>query len=165
MSADVIATGSVQIEELLLALKIGFLVLLYLFIWRIVRAARREVSLPQDSMLLTPDQAKELRAQAGVGAGKVVLVKGPGHLEGMEYTLDSGPITVGRDSSNDVVVKNDEFASATHARIEPRGNGVWLEDLGSTNGTYLNGIRLKKPKRLEAGDEIMVGETELRFER
>lgn len=160
-----IATGSVQIEELLLALKIAFLVLLYLFIWRIVRAARREVSLPQDSMLLTPDQARELRAQAGVAAGRVVIVSGSGHLEGMDYSLDSGPITIGRDASNDIVVKNDEFASATHARFEPRGNGVWLEDLGSTNGTYLNGIRLKKSKRLEPGDEVKVGETDLRFER
>ncbi len=122
-----ILADSVQIEELLLALKIAFLVLLYLFIWRIVRAARREVSLPQDSMLLTPDQARELRAQAGVAAGRVVIVSG--------------------------------------ARFEPRGNGVWLEDLGSTNGTYLNGIRLKKSKRLEPGDEVKVGETDLRFER
>ncbi len=158
-----IATGSVEIEELLLALKIAFLVLLYLFIWRIVRTARREVSLPHESMILSPDQAKELRAQTGIG-GRIVVANAPGVEEGSEFELDSGALTIGRDESNDIVIARDEFASATHARIEPRGNGVWVEDLGSTNGTYLNGVRMKQPKRLQAGDVIRVGESDLRFE-
>ena len=159
-----IAAGSVEIEELLLALKIAFLVLLYLFIWRIVRTARREVSLPQESMILSPDQARELRVQAGIG-GRLVVTSAPGLREGTEFAVDSGPITIGRDQSNDIVVARDEFASATHARVEPRGNGVWLEDLGSTNGTYLNGVRMKRPRRLQPGDVIRIGETDLRFEK
>ena len=56
------------------------------------------------------------------------------------------------------------FASSNHARVEPRRDGVWIEDVGSTNGTYLNGTRLTGPKRLTAGDVVRVGETELRFE-
>ena len=69
-----------------------------------------------------------------------------------------------RGSRNDVDLGRDEYASSEHARIEPRRDGVWLEDVGSTNGTYLNGIRLTHPKRLAAGDVVRVGETELRYD-
>ena len=65
---------------------------------------------------------------------------------------------------NDVPLDNDEYASSSHARIEPRRDGVWVEDIGSTNGTYLNGIRLTRPKRLTPGDVVRVGETELRYD-
>ena len=71
---------------------------------------------------------------------------------------------MGRAANNDVAMPDDEYASGRHARFEPRRDGVWLEDIGSTNGTYLNGIRLKHPKRLTPGDVVRVGETELRYE-
>jgi len=165
----VIAAGSVQIEEVLLALKIGFLVLLYLFIWRIVRVAGREVREPQaaadDSMLLTPEQARELRMAAAKKIGRLVVVKSPALDEGSEHPLDSVPITVGRDGDNDIPLPGDKFASASHARFEPRSDGVWLEDVGSTNGTYLNGVKLKRARRLEPGDIVRIGETDFRFER
>lgn len=159
-----IATGSVQIEEVLLGLKIGFLVLLYLFIWRIVRTAKREISVPQESMILTPEQSKELRAAAGVG-GRLVVVGGPGLPEGTEFMLDTEPLTAGRADQNDIVVTRDEFASSTHARFSLRGSGAWVEDVGSTNGTYLNGVRLKRRRRIEPGDVVRIGETDLRYER
>ena len=60
---------------------------------------------------------------------------------------------------------DDDFASARHARIEPRRDGVWVSDAGSTNGTYVNGARLSKPRRLAPGDVIRVGSTDLRFDR
>jgi pSer/pThr/pTyr-binding forkhead associated (FHA) protein len=165
----VIAAGSVQIEEVLLALKIAFLVLLYLFIWRIVRLARREVQEPQmaadDSMLLTPEQARELRQAAAKKVGMLVVVKSPALDQNSEVPLDSEPLTIGRDGVNDVPLPGDSFASAEHARFEPRGDGVWLEDIGSTNGTYVNGVKLNRPKRLEPGDIVKIGETDFRFER
>ena len=71
---------------------------------------------------------------------------------------------VGRGSGNDVNLARDEYASSNHARVEPRRDGVWVEDVGSTNGTYLNGIRLTRAKRLTPGDIVRVGETELRYE-
>ena len=61
-------------------------------------------------------------------------------------------------------VQVDEYASARHARFEPRQDGVWVQDLGSTNGTYLNGMRLEHPRRLTQGDIVRVGETDLRYE-
>ena len=73
-------------------------------------------------------------------------------------------MTIGRGPQNDVALEGDEFASARHVRVEPRGDGVWVQDLGSTNGTFVNGIRIEQPHRLEPGDVLRVGETELRFD-
>ena len=63
------------------------------------------------------------------------------------------------------VVPADEFASAHHARFEPRRDGVYVEDIGSTNGTFVNGIRLTRDRKLVPGDVVRIGETDLRFER
>jgi hypothetical protein len=159
-----VTPASIAVEEALLVLKILFLVLLYLFIWRIVRAAARDVSLPQESFVLAPGSIPGLGEGPPVEAGKLVVVKSPALGEGEEWELDSSALTLGRSSRNDVQLERDEFASSSHARIEPRRDGVWLEDVGSTNGTYLNGIRLTRPKRLTAGDVVRIGETELRYE-
>jgi hypothetical protein len=157
--------GSIAVEEALLLLKIAFLVLLYLFIWRIVRTAARDLRLPQESFVLAPGSIPGLGGDAPhIEAGKVVVVKSPALTEGEEWELDASPLTFGRSSGNDVELKRDEYASSSHARLEPRRDGVWLEDIGSTNGTYLNGIRLTRPKRLTSGDIVRIGETELRYE-
>jgi len=83
---------------------------------------------------------------------------------GEEFDLDSTPLTVGRGAQNDVSIEGDEFASARHVRVEPRRDGVWVSDVGSTNGTYVNGVRIDRPRKLAQGDVVRVGETELRFE-
>ena len=157
--------ASIAVEEALLVLKLLFLVLLYLFIWRIVRSAARDVSLPQESFVLAPGSVPGLGSEeARFEAGRLVVVKSPALEEGEELTLDSSTLLLGRGSRNDVDLGRDEYASTEHARIEPRRDGVWLEDVGSTNGTYLNGSRLTRPKRLTAGDVVRVGETELRYD-
>jgi len=156
--------ASIAVEEALLVLKILFLVLLYLFIWRIVRAAARDISLPQESFVLAPGSIPGLGEQPRVEAGRLVVLKSPALGEGEEWEVDSAPLTLGRGGENDVQLDEDEYASSQHARVEARRDGVWLEDIGSTNGTYLNGIRLTHPKRLTAGDIVRVGETELRYE-
>jgi hypothetical protein len=160
-----VVPGSIAVEEALLLLKIAFLVLLYLFIWRIVRTAARDLRLPQESFVLAPGSIPGLGGEAPhIESGKIVVVKSPALTEGEVWELDASPLTFGRSSQNDVELKRDEYASSTHARFEPRRDGVWLEDIGSTNGTYLNGIRLTRPKRLTAGDIVRIGETELRYE-
>lgn len=153
---------SVAVEEALLVLKLAFLVLLYLFIWRIVRSAARDVRMPQESFILAPSQAAELAALRD--SGRLVVVRSPALSEGDELTLNSSALLLGRGSENDVNLARDEYASSKHARVEPRRNGVWVEDVGSTNGTYLNGIRLTRAKRLVPGDVVRIGETELRYE-
>jgi pSer/pThr/pTyr-binding forkhead associated (FHA) protein len=159
--------ASIAVEEALLVLKLLFLVLLYLFIWRIVRSAARDVRMPQESFILAPSQALDsaaLRDTGARGTGRLVVLESPALEEGEELPLDSAPLTVGRGSRNDVDLAGDEYASSEHARLEPRLDGVWLEDVGSTNGTYLNGIQLRHAKRLTPGDVVRIGETELRYE-
>jgi pSer/pThr/pTyr-binding forkhead associated (FHA) protein len=155
--------GAVEVEAVLLGLKLGFLVLLYLFIWRIVRAVSRDLRLPQESFVLAPQQA----AAAGLGrthTGVLVVLSSPAIEPGTERELDSTPVTVGRAAENDLVLDDDEFASVKHARIEPRRDGVWLQDLQSTNGTFVNGTKVNRPLKLSPGDVIRVGETDLRYE-
>jgi hypothetical protein len=160
--------ASTGVAEVLLALKIAFIVLLYLFVLRVIRSAGREKQAPsQDSMILTPEAA----AKAGLGRGaaqrrsvRLVVQRSPSFEVGDEFQLNSAPLTVGRGGQNDLVLNGDEFASARHARIESRGDGVWVQDLESTNGTFVNGSRVAGAQRLNAGDVLRVGETDLRVE-
>ena len=157
---------SAAVDEGLLVLKIAFLVLLYFFIWRIVRTAARDLRLPQESFILAPSaQAGVQPARRGPITGRLVVVKSADLGEGEDFELDSAQLTIGRGGQNDIPIRTDEYASARHARFEPRQDGVWVQDLGSTNGTYLNGARLEHPRRLSRGDVIRVGETDLRFEQ
>jgi pSer/pThr/pTyr-binding forkhead associated (FHA) protein len=162
-----VALASIAVEELLLILKIAFVVLLYLFIWRIVRTASKDLRTPQESFILAPSQANELFAVRDAGprdVGRLVVITSPTLEKGEGRILDSAAITVGRGPQNDVTLDGDDYASAKHARIEPRRDGVWVEDVGSTNGTYLNGIKLTRARKLTPGDVVRVGETELRYE-
>jgi hypothetical protein len=157
--------ASAEVETTLLALKISFLVLLYLFIWRIVRSASRDLRLPQESMILSPQQASSLLAQpVARELGRLVVLASPALEEGTVFAIDATALGVGRAANNDVAIASDEFASARHARFEPRRDGIYVEDVGSTNGTFVNGIRLTHERRLAAGDIVRIGETDLRFE-
>jgi hypothetical protein len=156
---------SVAVDELLLVLKIAFLVLLYLFIWRIVRTASRDLRLPQESFILAPSAAAGVHAsRPGPVTGRLVVVKSADLQDGEGFELNSAQLTIGRGNQNDIPIATDEYASARHARFEPRQDGVWVQDLGSTNGTFLNGTRLDRPRRLAQGDVVRVGETDLRYE-
>jgi hypothetical protein len=157
-------SDSVAVDEVLIVLKIAFLVLLYLFIWRIVRTASRDLRLPQESFILAPSGPGVQPSRRGPRTGRLVVVKSPDLEEGLDYQLNSAQLTIGRGRQNDITISTDEYASARHARFEPRQDGVWVQDLGSTNGTYLNGARLDHPRRLTRGDIVRVGETDLRFE-
>ena len=117
-------------------------------------------------MILSPQQASALLAQPEAREhGRLVVIESHALEEGDVYTIDSTSLTVGRGDDNDLALDGDEFASSRHARFEPRRDGVWVEDMGSTNGTFVNGIRLESGRRLAPGDLVRIGETDLRFER
>jgi hypothetical protein len=160
--------ASTTVASVLLALKIAFLVLLYLFVVRVIRAAGRERRAPsQDSMILTPAAAAAAGFRRGAAprrSVRLVVQRSPSLEEGSEFPVDSAPVTVGRGAQNDLVLEGDDFASARHARIESRGDGVWLLDLESTNGTFVNGTRITGAQRVDPGDVLRVGETDLRVE-
>ncbi len=161
MVSPVIAT--VAVETVLLVLKLAFLVLLYLFIWRIVRTASRDLRLPQDTIMLAPG-AGGVPVSSRIELGRLVVQKSPSLDDGLTFEVDSRALTIGRGGQNDIVLDGDEFASARHARVEPRRDGIWVHDSGSTNGTFVNGQRIDRPRRLTSGDILRVGETDLRYE-
>jgi FHA domain len=154
-------------DETLLILKIVFLVLLYAFILMVMRTATKDLGgAPQESIILGAAEADEQRAKLGVGArpARFVAVAGPGLQQGRSIE-GSATTVVGRDAEADIRLDGDEFASAQHARLEVRDGNVWVEDLGSTNGTFVNGAKVTRKRRLRAGDALRIGQTELRLER
>ncbi len=153
-----------NVEPVLLALKAAFLVLLYVFIWRVIRSASRDMRVaPQESFILAPSQlAAEHPADSG---GRLVVEKSKALENGSSYEAGPVPLTIGRAEDNTLALPGDEFASGHHARIESQRDGVWIVDLGSTNGTFVNGARLDGRRKLREGDVVQIGDTELRFER
>jgi pSer/pThr/pTyr-binding forkhead associated (FHA) protein len=159
--------SNVDVDTALLILKVAFIVLLYLFIWRIVRSASRDFrSGPaQESQIIAPGQA----AAAGLAprrdpGARLIVVKSDALPVGEAFPVVAGPIAVGRGGQNDVPLDGDEFASADHARFEARRDGLWVEDVGSTNGTFVNGARVTTPRRLGKGDIVRVGQTDFRVD-
>jgi pSer/pThr/pTyr-binding forkhead associated (FHA) protein len=98
---------------------------------------------------------------AGVdGEPRLVVDRAAGHPAGIAYSLERGA-TLGR---GDVEIRlEDPFASTRHARIERQGSVLVLEDLGSTNGTYLNEEPLQGPQPLHHGDRIRIGDCQLTY--
>lgn len=95
---------------------------------------------------------------------KPLIVMRSGPIPGSSFYLEKSEVTLGRDLANDIPVPDQEI-SRRHARFLIRPDGVYIEDLGSTNGTFLNGIRLNSPQRLTNGDLITLAEaTVIQFE-
>ncbi len=132
-------------------LRILFLGLLYVFLYRVVRALLRDLG------AATRERASEL--------GRLVVVASPDGEPpaGSAISLDA-ITTLGRDVNNSIVV-DDPFASAEHAILTFRGRGWYLEDLGSTNGSFINGSPVEGVSPLTFGDEIQIGQVRLRLER
>jgi predicted component of type VI protein secretion system len=154
-----------SVEPVLLALQALFLILLYLFIWRVIRSAARDLRVPQESFIMAPAQLAAAGAAPPAPAGKLVVASSSAIEAGETYQAGPVPLTIGRAGDNTIPLTGDEFASAHHARIESGRDGVWIVDLKSTNGTFVNGARLDGRRKLREGDMVQVGETELRFER
>ena len=174
--------SEISVDEALLALKIAFIVLLYLFIWRIVRSASRDFrdggGGAQESMIIAPGRLDQGRLDQGrldrdLPSGsdrpaptraRLVVLKSPALTPGEEIPVELEPVSIGRGGQNDIPLDGDEFSSARHARFERRRDGLWVEDTGSTNGTFVNGARVTTPRRLGRGDVVRVGQTDLRVD-
>ena len=91
-----------------------------------------------------------------------MIESSPSLEPGRAFEIRSSGLTLGRSGDNEIALPSDEFASARHARIEPQVDGVWIVDIGSTNGTYVNGQEVDGREQLHDGDLVRVGDTELR---
>lgn len=154
-------------DPIAVLLKFGFLIVLYLFLLWVSRSALRDVvgragsaAIDDTGPTASPRQAR-MDLRSGVFP-RLEVIAAMGHQPGEEFDLNGG-ITMGRSPSAEVRI-DDPFASAAHARIFPRGDFMYIEDMGSTNGTFLNGRQLRKPEQLKVADVIRIGDTEYRYQ-
>jgi FHA domain len=162
-----------MLEPVSVGLKFGFLAVLYLFLlwvaWSALRDLRRGSGRTNGpaAQVETSDATGMYPAAAGLadldGNGfepKLLVERALGHEPGTAYDL-SGGATLGR---GEVEIRlEDPFASSRHARISREGHVVVIEDLGSTNGTYLNDEPLRGPQPLHPGDRIRIGDSEFSY--
>ena len=143
-------------DQLLNALKLLLLGLIYLFFGRVLWAVWSEVRTP---VAVGGSGARRSSKKAGRGVVSFVVIE-PKEHRGNTYTL-SNVLNIGRVEDNDIVITDDSFISSHHARIEVRPEGVWVVDLQSTNGSFVNGQRVASERSVRKGDRIQVGSTVL----
>ena len=146
-------------EQLLTILKFCLLVLLYLFFLRVLRAVWAEVNGPK--VVEAPAwrarrRARPLSSRATGGAGGLRMIEPP-EQRGRHYPLKD-ELTLGRAAGCHITL-DDTYISQMHARVYSREGQVFVEDLGSTNGTYLNRSKVNGPTPVGPGDHIQVGST------
>lgn len=132
------------------ALRLLFVLLLYVLLFQSIGALQRALG--------------RVPVAAERGLAYLVVHSSPpnSHRRGERFALRAVN-AIGRDPGNDVVLR-DDFASVRHAVVSQDGEGWWVEDVGSTNGTFLNGERLARRSPLHFGDEVEVGRVRMRFE-
>jgi pSer/pThr/pTyr-binding forkhead associated (FHA) protein len=146
----------------LTVLKIALLAFLYFFVWRAVRAVVVDLYGPREKRPRGERQRPARRGRSRGTPSKVVVLDANGSRVSTHRL--SGTLEIGRDSACQIR-PNDTYLSQQHARIFDR-NGSWMvEDLGSTNGTYLNQQKVTVPSQISPGDRIRVGKTVLEVRR
>jgi hypothetical protein len=159
------------LDPVAVALKFGFLIVLYLFLLWMARSALKDLrrggveeAVPAYEDATGLHGATDgLTGDGDIGAPKLRVGAAAGLRAGSAYDLSEGAV-LGRGDTADIRLE-DTFASSQHARLIPQGDVIVLEDLGSTNGTYLNGEPLRGPQPLHVGDSIRIGDSEFTFER
>ena len=158
------------LDPVAVALKFGFLAVLYLFLLWMARSALKDLRRggAEEAVPAYEDATGLHNATAGLNDGpggtpKLRVATAAGLRAGAAYDLSEGAL-LGRGDEADIRLE-DTFASSQHARLLPQGDVMVLEDLGSTNGTYLNGEPLRGPQPLHVGDSIRIGDSEFTFER
>ena len=138
----------------------GFLLLLWLFIWSVLRILRNDIYAPTGAVMVRRGLA--LRGTRSPGrqnrntAGHLVVTGGS--FTGTRIALGTLPVLIGR-ADDSTLVLTDDYASTRHARLSPRGADWYVEDLGSTNGTYLDRSKVTTAVRVPMGTPVHVGKT------
>jgi pSer/pThr/pTyr-binding forkhead associated (FHA) protein len=155
-------------ESVLTILKFCFLALLYLFLFRVVRVVVKEMRAPAPvpEQPAAPPSAVPVAASQPARAAKPTKGRGPARLKILEPASRQGEtfpltdeLTVGRGGGCGIVLADDSFVSTVHARVFRRDGAVYVEDLGSRNGTLLNGEPLVHATQLRRGDQVQFGQT------
>ena len=151
-------------DQLLNLLKIFLLLLMYLFFLRVLRAVWAEIAPPRTPEEPRPKRERVAKRGPGRKHGPPVLrLVAPPELRGRTFELGE-EITIGRAAGCQVTI-DDTYASQLHARVFQRDGQIYVEDLGSTNGTYLNRSKVTGPMVVQRGDQLQIGNTILELER
>jgi pSer/pThr/pTyr-binding forkhead associated (FHA) protein len=155
-------------EFVLTVARFGFLILLWIFVFTVVGVIRRDLfaGVRSKSIVASPrgvgapatPSAPAAKAKRGKAARQLVVTAG--QLAGTRITLGEAPITIGRAEDSTLVI-TDDFASARHARLVPRDGNWFVEDVGSTNGTYLDRGKVSGLTPVPLGVPIRIGRTSL----
>jgi FHA domain len=158
-------------EPISVGLQAGFVAVLYLFLLWVSRSALKDLRARPGRSATTaigdvPPDATGLHPASQVPGGgpfdpRLIVERAPGHTPGMEYDVGEGAV-LGRGDQAEIRLE-DPFASSRHAKLTRQGGIVVLEDLGSTNGTYLNEELLSGPQPLHRGDRVRIGDSEFTY--
>jgi pSer/pThr/pTyr-binding forkhead associated (FHA) protein len=156
-------------EIALTIIKVVYLALLWLFILSAVSVIRTDLfgktirasDQPQPQELETPPPPAR-RGKRQRGEPRVFMIS-QGNQAGLSAELAGGVIMIGRGADCQLIL-DDDYVSTRHARVVSTPNGIYVEDLGSTNGTYVNGQRITAPTTITLADTVRIGKTMLRLE-
>jgi pSer/pThr/pTyr-binding forkhead associated (FHA) protein len=159
-------------DQLLTFLKYIFLALLYLFFLRVLRAVWMELREPKpagatpSAPAAAPAPSRRSRSRSrkpSPDAERLVILEPPDR-QGQEFALGE-ELTVGRAGGCGVMIPDDTFVSQLHARVFRRDGDLYVEDLGSTNGTYLNNKKITAAVAMRKGDKLKIGKTTMEVRR
>ena len=143
-------------ELTITALRFGFLLLLWVLIFSIVSAMRRDLMIGRKAATGAPTARQVRKNPVKQQARQLVVTEGP--LKGTTLPLAASPILLGR-AQEATLVLEDDYASGRHARLFPQGSRWFIEDLGSTNGTYLADQQLTRALPVDLGVPVRIGKT------
>jgi len=156
-------------DQLLTILKFALLAVIYLFFFRVLRAVWAEITPPKvaapdaraDAAAVAPagKPAKEPKNRGRRRVATQLLIMEPAEMRGHAYPM-APQLTIGRSASCQITI-DDTFVSQVHARLSQRDSDVMIEDLGSTNGTFVNGNRIAAATAMRIGDRLQFGNTVL----
>ena len=136
----------------------GFLLLLWLFVWSVLRSLRSDIYAGTARPLPRYSPKQSMLPSLGRNKTAKYLVVTRGARAGTRITLGTQPVLIGR-ADDSTLVLTDDYASTRHARLSPRGSDWYVEDLGSTNGTYLDRAKVTTAVRVPLGTPVRVGKT------
>jgi hypothetical protein len=154
----------------ILAAKALLLLLLFAFIYAVVRRGIGDLhSVPEDESFVPgggdarSDGSGAYRNESRNGSAALVVEDSEVLAPNTRFSVESDTTSIGRSSASDIVLKNDDFASGRHARLTRHGGLLYVEDIDSTNGTFVNDRKAVGATPLKSGDRVRVGSTTFRY--
>ncbi len=158
-----------ELQVPLLAAKALLLLLLFAFIYAVVKRGISDLrAVPEDETFVAREgdarrDGAGNYAESRNGFSALVVEDSDIIAPNTQFRIDSGTTSIGRSSTSDIVLKNDDYVSGQHARLTRHGGLLYVEDAGSTNGTYVNDRKTVGATPLRSGDRVRVGSTTFRY--